>query len=133
VHAVDDAEQVDVDHPPPVGKAEVLHQGQWADTRVVADNVDGPEPVQRGTCERLDACRVRHVRVHRDRAELGGRLVHRLVLDVGDDDANARGGQRLGDAPADAGGAAGHDRDLALEVCQPTHRGRPPPPGCRMS
>ena len=62
----------------------------------------------------------RHVGAHEQPADVGGHLLPRLLVEVGDDDACALGGERPGVGLADALGRAGDDDDLALE---PVHAG----------
>ena len=55
------------------------------------------------------------------RAELGDRVVERVLLDVGQHDLHARGPEPVRHRPADARRRAGDDRDLPLELlpCPP--------------
>ena len=75
-----------------------------------------------------------------DRLQLVGGLRQPGVVHVGDDDVGATPGQLERDPPADAAGAAGDDRDLALEPLERVHplpfhdRGdRTAPPGSARS
>ena len=61
------------------------------------------------------------------RAELSGRALRRLFLDVSDHDGGTLLGEPLGDAEADALGAACHHRDAAVQPpCRPFAHLNPP-------
>ena len=59
--------------------------------------------------------------------QLVGRGAQRLLVDVGEHDRGARGGEGAGGVEAHAGAGAGDERDLAAEVVGRVHADRPPP------
>jgi hypothetical protein len=126
VHAVDDAPQVDAEHPAPVVDCQVGDRGERPDARVVADHVHGTERLDGGAGQIGDALRVAHVDGNAGGADLRGCRLHGVPLDVGDDHLGALGGEPGGDALADPRSAACHHGDLPVQVGQAAHRSARP-------
>ena len=119
--AVDDAPEVHVDDPAPVGLGEVGDAPERADARVVDDDVDGAEALHRRVGEGLDAAAVADVGLDGERAEVVGGPVQRRHLDVADHELRAGRGQAAGDAQPDARRAAGDHRNLAVQIRDSRH------------
>ena len=113
--AVDDAAQIDAQRPVPVAIAGQLDRPDHADAGIVDEQMDLAEPrlgLIGGGRVSVAVGDVELQRQHRADAKLGRGLVEMILPDVGDHDVHAGLLQRLGDAEADAGGAAGDERGL---------------------
>src|SRR5262249_24107012 len=89
-----------------------------ADARVVHDDVDAAELVERAVDDCRGAGDRRHVRLLGDRAPAGRRDRGRRgpgALAVGGDDGGAGGGERDGVRAAEPAAGAGDDGDLPVE------------------
>ena len=114
--------QVDANDGVPLLDRELLDRRDVLDAGIVDEDVDGAEiPLGLGHHLR-DLARAQHVgRIESDAGAVrrtgldGGRIVGRRAEAV-EHDIGACRGERLGDAEADAGGRAGDDGCLALEL-----------------
>src|SRR5881296_291072 len=113
--AIDDAPQVDAEHPLPVGERSLPRGAAGSrDAGVVADDVHGAEGVERILRQLFDIFRFRDVGTDREHSgaalpHLGIGLIERALFDVREYNLHAFGGEALGEAAADAAGRAGHD------------------------
>ena len=116
---MDDAPLVGPEDPAPVLLTEVPDGAAEPDTRVVVDEVHGPEAVERLVPQGPDGGAIGHVGHHPDGlgtagGELTLRLLEGTLLDVGDDDLHPFGRGALGHRATDAAGTAGDHRHPAL-------------------
>jgi hypothetical protein len=123
--AVDDAAEVDAEHPVPVLVRRVGDVVEQVDAGVVAEHVHVPERALRlvgGAGERLP---VGHVQPDREdvAAERRRRLLEMVGPHVGDRDVHAGGEERPGHAEADPAPASRDEGDPAFDVA---HRRRAP-------
>ncbi len=86
--------------------------------------MDGAEAPASFRGERANAREIAHVRRDRDGADLRGRALQGARLDVGDRNPHALGEQLLGDAAAEARGAARHDRRSPAKARERAHEPR---------
>ena len=100
----------------PLLERRLLERGAGRDAGVGDDDVEAAERVDRGGERRRDVLLGRDVAADRDPVVLGHRVARSGLVEVERDHAGARGGERVEDRAADAAGAAGDERDLALEL-----------------
>ena len=129
LHAVDDAPQVHAEHPLPVVERELPGVARTGDAGVVADDVHGTERGERLLGEIVDLGRLGDVGADREhlralRLDRLGGSGERLLLDVGEDDHHAFGGEALGHAAADSAGGSGDDGDAILQILHVGHVSR---------
>ena len=75
-----------------------------------------PNLLERGLDQRLDVGAARDVGADRQAARFPSRALRGLVIQVRDHDMRAFVGEAAHDAFAEAGRAAGHDRDFVLQA-----------------
>ena len=122
VDAVDDAIDVDVERPTPIIHL-VLPERPFrtgADAGVVAEQMDGAEPLERGIAKLLHRGEIGDVAAHPDDVEsfgleLAHRLGERVVIHVGQHHLHTLAGESFAHGPTDASGTTGDDRHLAGE------------------
>nr|WP_249011482.1 LysR substrate-binding domain-containing protein [Conexibacter sp. DBS9H8] len=117
-HRVEDAEHVDVEHPPEDGRVDGEHRAVAGDTRVGEDEVDPAEALDRRRRGGLHRPEVADIAGDREGVlgpELGGERGERRLIDVGEDDPGAPLNRRPGGARADPAGGAGDEEDLPCE------------------
>jgi hypothetical protein len=114
--AVDDAAEVDAEHPVPVLVGRVGDVVEEVDPGVVAEDVDVPEDVLglvRGPRERLA---VGHVELDRVDVELGFRGFEMVGPHVGDRHSHSGRDERLRHPEADSAAASGDERNSSFHV-----------------
>ena len=115
--AMDHAEEIHAEHAPPPFR---IREGvaAAAGPRVVHQHGDGPELGGHRARERVDGRGIGDVRDVRDDLARGGesfdRGLQRLLVEIGQTNAQPGARQALGGGEADSAGAAGHDGDVAL-------------------
>ncbi|CAB4889214.1 unannotated protein [freshwater metagenome] len=114
--AVDDAPQVDVEHPLPVIKREVSHATHRSDTGVIDNDVDLAESLNNAVCERLNGCGAGHVYLNARHAKFGGGSGDSRFVHAGDDDGGAGFFQALRNSFANSRRTSGDDCDFSGEV-----------------
>ena len=120
--AVDDAPQVDTEHPLEVLLGQVVErEPAAAHAGVVAHHVHGAEPFERRCCECVDLGLDRHVGGDADEldagaGDLGRRPLERAAFDVGQHQPHAVAAEALGERATDARCGAGDDGDLPARV-----------------
>ena len=118
---MNDAPQVDAENPAPVLLGHLPDGPTDPDARVVVHEVHRTEALEGGVAQRLHRGPVGDVGDHaEDLGPRAGQVVDRQLqrpcLNVAEDDPHALGGGLVGHGPADAAGAAGDHRHLALQV-----------------
>ena len=122
--AVGHAEHVHAEGPRPVVGGRLPDEAAGRpDAGVVAQHVDRPVGGVGGLGQRLDRGGRGHVGGHADHVgaaarQVGDGPVEGALLDVGQHEPHALGGEPLGQGPPDAAGAAGDDGDLPLQLHQ---------------
>jgi hypothetical protein len=120
--AVEDAVEVDAEHPAPLLERELPGQRYARDSGVVAEHVNRAELCKRALGERLDGVPARRVCGHADRvvADARGRLLEAGRVDVGHHEAHALGGEAVAERTADAACGAGDDGDPTAQLVHVT-------------
>ena len=121
--AVDDAEQVDLQDPPPIGQVDSPRsesERASSDASVVAQDVDRTEGVDGGVTKRVDRVGIGDIGDDPDGLDSGclqfrDRGVQDGFFDVAEDDAHAIGGEPFGHGEADPARSSGDHRCLAVE------------------
>ena len=104
----------------PLLERRLLDRGARRDAGVRDHDVDAAEAIDGGGEGGRDRVLARDVAADRQPAVAVGldRVLGAGLVEVERDDAGARGGERVADRAADAAGAAGHERDLALQLAR---------------
>jgi hypothetical protein len=128
--AVDDAPEVDVDHPAPVVVGHAHDRAAHRDARVEEYDVHAAHRIECSVGQGVDRLAVADVahdalRLHAERADLRDRGVERAALDVGEHEAHALARERLCGGEADTARAA---RDHRHPIPQLIHRAPPREP-----
>ena len=119
-HAVHHAHQVDVEHPAPGIRRDVVDAAAAGDAGVVAQHVDPAESGDRRLRRAIDAVRIGDIACHAayvaDTAQALDRTRQRLGLDIGEHHLHARLRKGSPERETDTAGAARHNGCLAGEV-----------------
>ena len=118
---MDDAPQVDVEHPVPVLERYLPGVAPVDDAGVVHRDVQFPETLDGGGADALDVLGVPYIRRHRDdpSSPIGqSRRVRPEIVfvDVGHDDTHAGGNEGFDNGQPDATRRAGHDGDPSFQL-----------------
>ena len=90
--------------------------GDVADAGIVHQDVDIAERLGDRFDQRLHLCAARNVGAHGQAADVARQPVRRLAIEIRDDDIGAFASEAAHNTFAEAGGAAGNDRDSILQA-----------------
>ncbi|BBF71980.1 hypothetical protein SBA_ch2_5130 [Sphingomonas bisphenolicum] len=102
VDAVDDAPQIDVEHPAPVIEGQIRDHADRAYAGIIAENMDCPMPIHDLIGESLNLIELADVRRDALDAELRAGRIDCAGINIGDDHPRTGGLQSFGNAPAHA-------------------------------
>ena len=120
---VDDAVEIDAEHPLPIRVGAPLERLERGDPGVVAEHMRGPEALVDILGERFDGAAVDHVRRDRQRLaadckQLGADLLGRVLVDVRDRDPHTRVREGQRHPAPNAAATARDDGDLPVQILQ---------------
>jgi len=120
---VDDAVEIDAEHPLPIRVRALLERLEGGHPGVVAEHVRRPEALVDVLGERLDGTPVDHIRragqrLAAQREKLGADLLGRVLVDVRDRDPHSRVREGQRHPTTNAAATARHDGDFPVHIFQ---------------